>query len=123
VNHCVAVRTNGPKIRDRVEFVLLSHLAEWTKMVDVNKALPQVAVHRLEVEAAGGAVCPVVLETTSAGSGVAFICIDGDLLLRTLDICLSLGDLLRRTLRVRLGRLIEAPTDLDRHFVLGDPGR
>src|SRR5262245_19890588 len=121
MNHCMAVGADGPEVRDRVQFVLLPDLAERTEMVDVNEALPKIAVYRLEVEPADGARCAVVFKATPASRRVALIRVDDDLLLRTFDIRVGLGNLLRRALGSRLRRVVEPPTDLDRHLVLGDP--
>src|SRR5262245_54006257 len=84
----MAVGAGWPEVRDRVQFVLLPDLAERTEMVDVNETLPEIAVYRLEVQPADGARCPVVLKATSPSRRVAFVRVDADLLLRTLqDTC------------------------------------
>jgi hypothetical protein len=69
----MAVRADRPEIRDWVEFVLLPNLSERAEMVNVDEPPAKFAIHRFEVEAAGGAGRTVMFKATSAGSRVAFI--------------------------------------------------
>src|SRR5690606_9396594 len=66
----MAVRTDGPKLRDGIHLVVLAAaLRDRTNVVHVNDALGDCAVHGAKVEAAHGTDLSVILDASPPSSG------------------------------------------------------
>src|SRR4051812_14986119 len=73
MNHCVAVRTYGSHVRDRVYFVLAAYFREGNEVVNVDEPLGKWPIHRGEVELADGTRCPIVRDARCTGLWIALV--------------------------------------------------
>ena len=78
VKHGVAIRTDRPKVSDRIDFVIRSNTLQWEQMVNVNKSLPGGTVSTFEMKTARGTLVAVVFDAALSGHGIPFVGVHGD---------------------------------------------
>jgi hypothetical protein len=87
MEHLVAVRTYWPQMLLRINLVFLAERGQRKKVVNVNKALPDFAVPRPEIEIANGASGTIVTDARESGRRVPFIGVHHDGVHRAFGIC------------------------------------
>src|SRR5262249_18491077 len=82
VNDRVAVGADRPQVRLRIDLILLADLRQRLDVVDVDEPLGERTIHGTEVEPADDARWPIVGDAAGPSKRVAFVGVDGDLILR-----------------------------------------
>ena len=78
MEHRVAVRTDGQKVGNWINLVILTNFGQGNEMVDVNKTFANLPISTFKIEAADRAIGPVVSQACLASPRIPFIGIHGD---------------------------------------------
>lgn len=76
MKHCVAIRANGTKLIDGVDFVVLGNLGERDEMMNLNVANAKLPVNLSEVEITNYALRSPMIQASTSCVSVAFESID-----------------------------------------------
>ena len=118
MRHGVTVGTNGAKVFDRVDFVTLSTIGKGDQMMNVDVARSYLSVKVLQIQAADGATCPVVVDAGSARISASFVHIHRHLMGCAFAV-LHRRDLVRTLEKGPiLGSVFEGPKDFNRSLIL-----
>lgn len=73
MQHRMTVGAYWPKIRDRINLVLLLYASEWYEMMDMYKILSQRTIHHLKIETAHCADATMMGDAEATGTWVALV--------------------------------------------------
>ena len=85
MKHRMAIRADGTQVCNGIDAILATYLGKVEQVVDVNKALSELAASSAEIEIAHDASSAVVLDAKRSGGRIAFVGVNADLADGTLE--------------------------------------